>query len=257
MENQQQSRIGRVRIVPVAIAVLIAIAAGTVCGLLGWWQWQRAHSQGALVTPAEPVVISEANVPGGSATGMGQRVIVNGAWADAGVALVGGREVDGTPAVLLLRAFEVAADATGVGEPAILTVLAGWLPETSEHPIPVGDPGMPVELHGYLRGTEVPVTGAELPDEAPEGAFWLATMSTASVVNQWGTPIYSAIVVAEAAPAGWNAMPEPPAERTRDVRLLTYAAEWWLFGAFAVLVVGRWIRDNGRPKLPAPVEESS
>lgn len=247
------ARAGSWRVGAVLLASLIGLAAAAAGGLLGYWQWQRAHEQGQPVTPAPPVPIAEATVPGGSATGMGQRVVAEGSWLDADAALVPDREVDGQAAVLLLVPFTVDAAATGTGEAAHLTVLAGWLPADADVTVPELAPtGV---LNGYLRGSEAPLTGVDLPQGAPEGAFWVATMSTALTVQQWGPPTYSAIVVADQPAPGWNPMPVPEPERSLDIRSVTYAGEWWLFGAFGVFVAARWIRDNGRIAPAAPAEE--
>lgn len=241
----------------IALAVVIGIAAASVAGGLGWWQWERAHAQSQTVTAAPPVPIAHATQPGGSATGMGQTVIVEGMWADEPAVLVPGRAVDGVPATLLVRAFTVAADATGTGSAATLAVVAGWVPEGTEPS--VADLHLPTDrsltLRGYVRGSEAP-GNAPWPTDAPEGAVWVPTLSTALFAQVWPSPVYSAIVVDDQPAAGWSALPLPPQETSLDVRSLTYAFEWWLFGAFAVFVVTRWIRDNSRsPQDEAPGED--
>ncbi len=71
-------------------------------------------------------------------------------------------------------------------------------------------------------------------------------MATSVLAQEWPTPVYSYLVVADTAAPGWNPMP-PPADRSRlDLRSLTYAAEWWLFGVFGAALAIRWMRDNGR-----------
>jgi cytochrome oxidase assembly protein ShyY1 len=188
---------------------------------------------------------------------MGQSVIVEGAWANEPAVLVPGRAVDGVPATLLVRALTVAADATGTGSPATLAVVAGWVPEGSEPAVADLrlEADAPLTVRGYLRGSEAPGNAA-WPTDSPEGAVWVPTLSTALFAQLWPSPVYSAIVVDDQAAAGWNTLPLPPQESSLDIRSLTYAFEWWLFGAFAVFVVVRWIRDNGRSsQVEAPGED--
>ena len=229
----------------VAIAVVIGLAAATVAGSLGWWQWERAHAQSHVVTAAPPVPIQEATQPGGSATGMGQSVVVEGEWAQQPVLWIPGREVDGVPATLLVRPFTVAADATGTGEVATLAVVAGWVPAGSETPgiVPRAGDASTVTIRGYVRGSEAPGSDP-WPTDAPEGVLWVPALSTALFAQVWPAPVYSAIVVDDEPAPGWSELPLPPAETSLDIRSLTYAFEWWLFGAFAVFVVVRWIRDG-------------
>lgn len=242
----------------IALAVVIGLAAASVAGGLGWWQWQRAHAQAHVVSPAPPVRIAQATQPGGSATGMGQAVIVEGSWADQPVLWIPNREVDGTPATMLVRAFTVAADATGTGESATLAVVAGWVPAGTEHEagIPQVSNDERITIHGYVRGSEAPGND-KAPMDAPAGVQWQPALSTALFAQVWPSPVYSAIIVDDEPAAGWSALPLPPEETSLDVRSLTYAFEWWLFGAFAVFVSARWIRDNVRgPQEQAPQEDS-
>ncbi len=226
------------------VAVLIAAVALVVCGWLGVWQWQRAQQQAQVVDPGPTVALREVMVPGDSAMGIGRSVTATGTWGQAPVVLVTGREVEGQAATLLLVPFTVAADATGTGGEATLAVLAGWLPAdavTSEA-IPT-HPASPsaVTLTGHLRGAE-PVAALESAD----GVLTSEAMSTAALAAVWPAPLYSVILTADEPVPGWRAFPQPEPETRLDLRSATYAAEWWLFGAFAVFICARWIRDNGR-----------
>ena len=69
--------------------------------------------------------------------------------------------------------------------------------------------------------------------------------------------MYSAVLVADAAAAGWQPLPPPPAETSVDFRSAAYAIEWWLFGGFAVFIAVRWIRDNGREPTGAALGRDS
>ena len=225
-------RPGSLRWIAIGTAGLLGMTALGVGALLGAWQWDRAHQQASPIEADPPAPLADVMRPGEAGRGEGRLVEVEGAWADADVALVAGKEIDGTDAVLLVMPLEVPATATGTGSAAILPVLMGWRPAAD------------VAVAGYVRGGE---GSAPPPDLQPiDGAAWLGSMSTAAFAQEWPTPVYSYLVVADTPAEGWNAMPEPPARSRLDIRSLTYSAEWWLFGLFAAALAYRWIRDNGR-----------
>lgn len=238
------------------MAVALGLVAATVCGLLGWWQWERAQSQGQLIVPGPPVPLAEVARPGEATTGIGRLVDVSGTWADAPAAVVPGRAVGGVDAVLLVLPMRVGADATGTGQEATLAVLAGWLP-ADEVPAHVTASGA-ATVTGALRSSEA--GGVLSAPGAPGEPLVISSMTTASLAQVWPAPVYTPVLAAEDPYPGWNAFPPPPPERKLDIRSVTYAGEWWLFGAFAVFLAGRWIRDNGRagarsPEEPAASEE--
>lgn len=235
----------RLRWGALAGAASIAILSLAVGGLLGTWQWQRAHQQSHAVDPDPRAPLADVMRPGEAGKGEGRLIEVDGAWARADVALVADKEVEGVPAVLLVLPLTVGADATGTGVEGTLGVLAGWLP-ADEAVGALGATGSP-HVTGYVRGGE---GIAPTPDEAPvQGAVWLGSMSTATLAQHWEAPVYSYLVVADAPAPGWRALPAPPEQKSLDIRSLTYSAEWWLFGLFAAALSVRWMRDNGREPI--------
>lgn len=241
---------GRWRWGAVLGALAVAAAAVAVGGSLGTWQWDRARAQAEPVEPDPRAPIAEVMVPGEPGRGEGRLVSVEGTYADEDAALVLGREVDGVDAVLLLRPVRVPADTAGADADATLVVLSGWLPADAEWPVP--STGGPATITGYVRGGD----GAS-PDPAadvPPGAVAVGALSTARLAQEWPAPLYSYLVVADEPAPGWNPMPPPPLETQWDIRSLTYAAEWWIFGLFAAVLALRWLRDNGR--APVTQEES-
>jgi cytochrome oxidase assembly protein ShyY1 len=231
--------------VAVATAGLLGLTALGVGALLGTWQWDRAHQQASAIEADPAAPLADVMRPGEPGRGEGRLVEVEGAWADADVALVAGKDIDGTDAVLLVMPLEVPATATGTGSAATLPVLMGWkaaadVTDVTEVPRPVGA----VSVEGYVRGGEGSVAPPDL--QPTDGAAWLGSMSTAALAQEWPTPVYSYLVVADTPADGWNAMPEPPDRSRLDIRSLTYSAEWWLFGLFGAALALRWVRDNGR-----------
>ncbi len=226
----------------VGIGVL-GLAIATACGALGWWQWTRSHVKAEIVAPDPVVPIADVLAPASSAgAAIGRRVSVAGTWADVDAVLVTGREVDGTPAVVLVRALIVDADLTGTGESATLPVVVGWRPAADATvPDDVGH----VALTGYFRAPEE-ARPAPDPAPAPPGTRWSTTISPSELAQFWPAPMYSAPLASFEGSASWAALPPPPPQRDLDFRSLAYALEWWAFGGFALFVAARLMRDNGR-----------
>lgn len=235
----------------VVIAIVAGVASLAVGGLLGTWQWDRAHRQAKPVEPEPRTQIADVMRPGEPGTGEGRLVSVDGSWAEADVAVVTGKSIEGADAVLLVRPFTVAADASGTGQAATLAVLSGWLPADASLPTTFDD-AQAATLTGYVRGGE---DAAAAPTNEPrEGIVWEGSMSTASLANAWPSPVYSYLVVADEPAPGWNALPAPEGSTRLDFRSVTYAIEWWLFGAFGAYIAVRLVRDNGRTR---PASEAS
>ncbi|WP_296665600.1 SURF1 family cytochrome oxidase biogenesis protein [Demequina sp.] len=239
----------------VLAAVLIVAISVAACTALGWWQWARASSTGRVVQPDPPAPIADLLRPAEPAgIALGRQVTVTGTWAGVDAAVVTGREVDGTPAELLVRALTVPADATGTGEAATLAVVVGWRPEGE----PAGpDPGPDkVSLDGYLRAPEAAAASSP-PETAPApGTFWASALATSELAQVWPAPLYGAVLVSYDGSETWTAL--EPLEPTTEInfRSAAYAVEWWLFGAFALFVGVRWIRDNGRVRPEATDPEA-
>ncbi|WP_061960910.1 SURF1 family cytochrome oxidase biogenesis protein [Demequina flava] len=236
-------------------AVLGVGAFGTiviiVCVSLGWWQWSAGTHAQAPPPDLTPVPIAEALEPASPAEGsVGTAVEAPGQWADAEAALVSGRTIEDEEAVLVVRPFTVSADATGTGEPGTLAVVVGWLPAGDITEVSQA-PSVTTDVVGYLRGSEGLAGIGETPQTHVPGAFWVPTLSPAIFAQHWDSPLYSAVLVNHAPEEGLNAMPEPEPETSLNFRSITYALEWWLFGAFFAFIAARWIRDNGRvPRDP-------
>ncbi|MFN3866441.1 MAG: SURF1 family protein [Demequina sp.] len=235
----------RIRWLQVLPVTAFAMAAIIVCATLGWWQWGRASEQGEVrqPDPAAPIadVAAPATTPGSE---LGREIWAEGEYASSGVALIPDRVVEGAPAVLVVRPFTVAADATGTGEPATLPVIVGWL---APEDVDGFDAGAPAHrrVAGLLRSGEGAAPAPD-PDQAPpEGAFWADRLSPAVLAQYWDAPLYTTLMTTNEPEAGLRALVAPEPERSLDFRSVAYALEWWLFGAFFAFIAGRWIRDNG------------
>ena len=236
---------------PVVAVVVLALAAATVCGWLGVWQWDRAHARASTVRDDEPAPIAEILTPStDAAEAIGRSVTVTGRWGDD-AALVRGREVDGVPSVLLVRSLIVPADRTGTGVEARIAVLVGHQPDGEL--ICADAVEGTITASGYLRSSEPPPLAADAAEvEGGCGAPSTSVLSVAELAQTWPGPLYSAVLVADDGAAGWAPMPERDPVTRLNLQSLLYAAEWWVFGLFALVVAFRWVRENGRDRTGEP-----
>jgi len=227
--------------------IVVALVAAAACGWLGVWQWDRAHSRASAARDAAAVPIAEMAAPSANASSaIGAAVVVTGTWG-ADEELVWGREIDGTPSVLLVRSLIVPPDQTGTGAEARIAVLVGHAAADGVTCAPAAA-GM-VTVSGYLRGSEPPpVAGSAASAHNACGAHDTTVLSVAELAQSWPGPLYSAILVSDAGAPGWAPMPKRDPVTRLNLQSLLYAAEWWAFGAFAVVLAFRWVRENGRDR---------
>ncbi len=224
----------------------VTLAAVSLGAWLGLWQWSRAYAKAEVVFEAAPMPIAEVLAPASSTSGaLGRNVSVTGRFGD-GLAVVTERNVEGQDAVLFVREFMVDSNSTGTGEPATLAVLVGWQPTAADHAGPSGA-SLQVTIEGYLRVSEAPMASSVAVQEPrPDGAFLTTAVSTAELAQRWEPPMYSAVLVAHDGSTRWMPMPPREPESRLNWQSAVYAIEWWLFGAFALVVSARWMRDNSR-----------
>ncbi len=231
------------RVASIAAVVATALAAVAVCGWLGLWQWDRAHTRAASALVETPAPLDDIISPSTDATGaIGRTVSVTGTWS-GDVALVPGREIDGVPSVLMIRALRVPAGQTGTGSEATLAVLVGSMPADGLRCEGL-ETGM-ATVTGYLRASEPPPLAE---DGAGAGALCGArtttVLSVAELAQTWPGPMYSALLVSDAGVGDWSPLPAREPVARLNLQSLAYAAEWWAFGVFAVVLAFRWVRDN-------------
>lgn len=248
--------------------LVLLLAAAAVCGRLGAWQLERAEVRGAAaeerraeeIEAAEPVPLGDVLQPGASVTGdmVARKVVVTGTWDAAGTLLVEGRVHDGategalvlTPLRVDVGAGEAGAGGTGTGtDGALLPVVRGWTPGGVAVPDP---PSGPVTVTGWLQGGEE--AGAPVVDGRTDA------VSPAQLVHTWGAPVYTGYLVvqsvAPADPADLELLDPPTRAGTGlNVQNLAYAAQWWIFGAFAVGLWWRLVRDEAAGRPPVPGDE--
>ena len=226
------------------LALLLVVAA--VCARLGMWQLDRAQLRGdaaAAVRAAElasrpPEQLEAVLSPRTPFTGdlVGVPVVVTGTFGTDEL-LVPGRVLGDDVGFLVLTPLTTDDD-------AVLAVVRGWVADAAS-PAPAG----PVRVTGYLQA------GEAAGDPVPEGQ--IDAVSPAELVNRWGGPIYTGYLVVSAiepAQSGVALLPPPTAQGTgASLTNLAYALQWWIFGALAVLLWVRMVRDAARDAV-SPVD---
>ncbi|WP_298801396.1 SURF1 family protein [uncultured Pseudokineococcus sp.] len=263
---------------------LLALALGlaVVFAELGSWQLGRART-GQQAPPERAVVpLQQVLAPQEalSAEAVAGPVAVRGTWADVPQQLVVGRAADGSPGdgAWVLAAVEVpdvdtapvdtapvdadAADpaagqraaATGDGG-ALLPVVRGWVPDPDDAagvpPAPTGA----ADLVGELAVSEDPRGLAGLP------VGRLAAASSADLLNVWDGRVYAGYLVPDtqaqdASAPGAQVVPPPERESGTNLQNVSYAFQWWVFAAFAVLMWLRVVHDVHRRALERAEDEA-
>ena len=237
--------------------LVVLLAAAAVCGRLGAWQLERAEVRGAAsaareaarVVTADPEPLADLLVPGQTFAGdlVARKVVVTGTFDDDETLLVTGRAHDGrTDGYLVLTPLRVST----AGGTAVLPVVRGWSPTEQVAAAPAGD----VEVVGWLQVAEA--AGERVVDGRTDA------ISAAQLLAAWGGPIYTGYLVVQtsvpADPAAVDGLeglaPPTRAGSGLNVQNLAYAAQWWIFGLFAVGLWWRLVRDEaaGHPGVPEP-----
>ena len=235
------------------VLLLILLSAAVVCARLGLWQLDRAVQRGenaaaaaaTLAAAAAPEPLTQVLAPQTSFPSalVAHTVTVSGTF-EPDQLVVTGRVNAGADGVLVLSPLRVTA--TG----ALLPVVRGWVPDLAAAAgllAPAAADGT-VEVTGYLQVGEAAGTGA-----VPAGQ--IDAISPAELVNLWRGPIYSGyLVLSQVTPAQQGAItaldpPTTPSSGGLNIQSLSYAVQWWVFGAFALLLWLRMVRDETQDRL--------
>ncbi|HLS26801.1 MAG TPA: SURF1 family protein, partial [Beutenbergiaceae bacterium] len=214
----------------------------------GAWQLDRAQVRGdqaAALEQAEreaapPEPLQQVVPPQTQLTQemVGVRVTAEGVYAEEDQFFVTGRSHGEDEGYWVLTALELTS---GEHAGAVVPVVRGWVPE--QNPQVLADlPQEPVQILAFLAPSEA--AGPRLAD--PDV---VDVISSAQLVNAWGGPIYSAhlrLISQDPASHG-ELLPAGPPEiedAGLNLRNLAYAAEWWIFGGFALFLWWRLVRDE-------------
>ncbi|MBG0828177.1 SURF1 family protein [Planomonospora sp. ID67723] len=231
----------------VAVLHLLAVGALVVCGLLGRWQLGVFEDSGrpqAAVDPA-PVAVGTLSGAGRHLTGeaIRRQVTAEGTFDADRQLLVTGRD-DG---LWILTALDL-------GDGTSIPVVRGWV-ASAEDPATAVPEGR-VTVTGRLQASE-PTDSVRRVRQVPQGQ--VQTVSSAELINLWrGVKLRDGFVIATAQtpPPAVAARPVPVVPPTTEGvltwRNLAYAAQWWIFGLFAVFMWWHFIRDAVRKGTAGP-----
>jgi len=219
---------------------LLALVCVVAAGWLGAWQygaWQeRRAAEAADLTQLDPIPLDEAMGPDDPFPGdlVGHPVVVDGTWVPDGTVFVSGREHAGRSGYWVVTPLAL----SGPGTPAI-PVVRGWVPSPeSAPPAPTGS----IDLVGGLQ----PPEGSTTVDENPDDDV-LPQLRIADLIQHVDQDLYGAYVVAADPTDGLeqaDLAQLPDAGSFTALRNLLYALEWWVFGAFAIFIWWRYLRDT-------------
>ena len=242
------------------VLLLVLLAAATGCARLGVWQLDRAVQRGEQVARHEATA-AQAALPEGIGDVLapqesfrselvGRVAQVTGTYEQEGQLLVSGRVVNGRTGYLVLtplRVTNAAGTAGWSGAAPVLPVVRGWVADPADAEL-LAVPAGPVTVSGFLQVSEGSGSGGA--GGAPAGQT--DAISSAELVNSWQGPIYSGYLVLDQTdppqPAGLVLLGPPTLGTegggTWNLQNLSYAVQWWLFAAFAVLLWIRLVRDE-------------
>ena len=230
---------------PASLGLLaLALALAAAFAALGNWQLERSRTHAEPARTEQVVPLVQVLAPSSTFTGRanGQRVATSGTYRPQDQLLVADRPLGGEPGSWLVTALAVQVD----GGTALLPVLRGWLPEGAAPPEP---PTGVVELTGRLQ-----------PGEPPRGyapGQELRALSSADLVNAWDGPLYTGYLALEEAASPLSVVPTSGPAGDLDLRNVSYALQWWLFAAFAVLVWAHLVRQRHREEIEDSAEDAA
>lgn len=233
-EEHRPTRAARAsRVLGLTLLALVLIAAMTAMGLwqLGVYREHQALDS-AEIAHARPVPLDSLLRPDQAFTAAADSrpVVTRGEYADRQFLVSRGSAQPWVATPLV----------TASGS-AILVVRGLAASDAQTAPPP---PHGPVHVVGSLQPSEVGGIDRDLSDDR------VPSLSTASLVGDVGTDLYSGFVVlTHQTPAPTLRPAEPPAPAASfgaGLRNLMYAVQWWVFAGFVVFMWWRIVREEPR-----------
>ena len=234
----------------IGIVVLGCVIAGGMA-LLGIWQLRVYTEQGAAASAARaaqaPVPLASVAPAATRVTeGYGLSVRFSGTYDPARQVLVPLKDSGTAGASGPLRVVTGLRQTDG----STVAVVRGFVPaSTTTAPAP---PAGEVTQTGVLLPSEE--AGDSLPP-AGQGVE-MPSVRVPLLAQTWSGPLVDGFVVLSADDARAGGLPPAPLalpEGQGRLRNGAYAAQWWIFGLFALVMSARIARDLGRSELDAPL----
>jgi surfeit locus 1 family protein len=217
---------------------MLAILLTAAMTAMGLWQLdsynQSQDLDAAATSQAAPVPLDTLLGPDQAFTvdAHARPVTAEGEYADRQVLVDRGSEPPWLVTPLVTDTGSAILVVRGLAEPGS---------RTAARPAP---PAGHVRVVGSLQPSEVRGNDDDLGDEL------VPTLSTAQLISDFGTDLYSGFVVlTEQTPQSTlpaATPPRPDASLTVGLRNLMYAVQWWVFAAFVVFMWWRIVREQPR-----------
>ena len=231
----------RVAVRPKWIAALVlALVVAGVFAALGQWQLERSIAEATVIerdtentVPLESVGSPQSVI---TTNASGRMVSVICSFVPGDDVVISNRPTSNGTGSWLVRHCQTP-------EGASLAVALGWSPEaitTAEIPDP-----------------QAPLVGRYVPTESPQQSDFRAgersALAVPELLNLWSNPgpVYGGYLVLAEAPEGLLTIgtETPATERQLNWLNLFYAAEWAIFGVFAIYLWYRLVKDEWEREL--------
>jgi surfeit locus 1 family protein len=221
-------------------ALALALTVAAVFAALGQWQLERSIASATIIDRDTETLVSLSSLETPQSTitteGSGRRVSAVCSINSFDDLVVSNRQSPDREGSWLVRHC-----VTDRGNS--LAVVAGWIPS-----------GFNVASLSSRTGD---VVGRYVPTESAQQSDFRAgkreAIAVAELLNLWSDPgpVYGGYLVLEAAPQGLDAISTlvPTTQRELNVLNLFYAAEWAIFGVFALYLWFRLVKDTWEREL--------
>jgi cytochrome oxidase assembly protein ShyY1 len=226
---------------------VLALAVAGVFAALGQWQLERSIAEATVIErdTENTVPLDSVGSPQSVITtnASGRMVSVECSFVDGDDVVITNRPTSGGTGSWLVRHCQTP-------EGASLAVAVGWSPETI--------------TAGEIPDSATPLVGRYVPTESPQQSDFRAgersALAVPELLNLWSNPgpVYGGYLVLAEAPEGLLAIgtEAPATQRQLNWLNLFYAAEWAIFGVFAIYLWYRLVKDEWERELEEASRQS-
>lgn len=238
----------RIAVRPKWIAALVlALVVAGVFAALGQWQLERSIVEATVIerdtentVPLESVGSPQSVI---TTDASGRMVSVMCSFVPGDDVVITNRPTSNGTGSWLIRHCQTPAGAS-------LAVAVGWSTETI--------------TSAEIPDPQSPLVGRYVPTESPQQSDFRAgersALAVPELLNLWSDPgpVYGGYLVLAAAPEGLLTIgtEAPATERQLNWLNLFYAAEWAIFGVFAIYLWYRLVKDEWERELEEASRES-
>ena len=228
-------------------ALVFALVVAGVFAALGQWQLERSIAEATVIerdtentVPLESVATPQSVI---TTDASGRMVSVTCSFVEGDDVVISNRSTEGGSGSWLVRHCTTPAGAS-------LAVAVGWSPQA----IVASD----------ILYTQGALVGRYVPTESPQQSDFRegerSAVAVSELLNLWATPgpVYGGYLVLAQAPEGLLTIgtQAPPTERQLNWLNLFYAAEWAIFGVFALYLWYRLVKDEWERELEEASSQS-